>query len=79
MNIQARKLNLITYIAELKDDKFFEMIENYIFKKSPQLKNADFSPFTVEELIKRIETSERDFANGNYKSQDDIEKESENW
>lgn len=78
-DLQTRKLNLITYIAELKDEKFFEKIENYILRKNPETNDSDFPPFTIEELIKRIETSEQDYENGRVKSQEELEKESVNW
>lgn len=78
-DLQTRKLNLITYIAELKDEKFFEKIENYILRKNPDTNDSDVPPFTIEELIKRIETSEQDYENGRVKSQEELEKESANW
>jgi len=78
-DLQTRKLNLITYIAELKDEKVFEKIEHYILRKNPKKNDSDFPSFSIEELIKRIETSEQDYENGRVKSQEDLEKESENW
>ena len=79
MNLETRKLNLITYLAQLKDEQFFEKIENYILRKIEKEDHSKFKPFTVEELISRIEKSEEDFNNGNYKLQDDLEITSENW
>lgn len=77
MDLQTRKLNLISYLAQLQDEKFFERIEKYIINK--QQKEYDFKPFTVDELIDRIEKSEKDFKNGNFKTQDELEKLSANW
>lgn len=39
----------------------------------------DLKPFTLEKLIHRIEKSELDFKNVNFKSQEDLEKTSANW
>lgn len=78
-DLQTRKLNLITYIAEFKDEEFFEEIEGYILKKDSEIKDSDFTPFAIEELIKRIKMSEKDYENGRIKSQEEIEKESINW
>ncbi|NCT17164.1 MAG: hypothetical protein COZ75_05790 [Flavobacteriaceae bacterium CG_4_8_14_3_um_filter_34_10] len=78
MDLQTRKLNLITYLAQIKDEIFFDKLENYILKREVE-RNPDLKPFTVEELINRIEKSELDFENGNFKSQDDLEKISANW
>ena len=44
-DLQTRKLNLITYIAELKDEKLFEKIENYVLRKTPKTNDSDFPPF----------------------------------
>jgi hypothetical protein len=61
MDLQTRKLNIITYLAQLQDEILFEKIENLIFKND---KNTEFNPFNVNEFISRIEKSEDDFLNG---------------
>ena len=76
MDLQTRKLNLITYLAQLQDESLFEKIENLIFKND---KNTEFNPFTVNEFISRIEKPEDDFLNGKFKTQEELEKISENW
>ena len=73
MDLQTRKLYLITYLAQLQDENFFEKIENYILRKAKN-ENSEFKPFTVDELISRIEKSEDDFKNGRFKTQEEIEK-----
>lgn len=78
MDLQTRKLNLITYLAQIKDELFFDKLEKYILKKETE-RNPGLKPFTVEELINRIEISELDFKNGKVKSQEDLEKLSANW
>lgn len=78
MDLPTRKLNLITYLAQIKDEIFFNQLENYILKREVEL-NPDLKPFTVEELINRVEMSELDFENGKFKSQEDLEKISANW
>ncbi|MET4083190.1 hypothetical protein ABIB40_003159 [Pedobacter sp. UYP30] len=78
MDLQTRKLNLITYLAQIKDEIFFDRLESYILKREFE-HNLDLKPFIVEEFINRIEKSELDFINGNFKSQEDLEKISGNW
>ena len=77
MDLQTRKLNLIAYLAQMQDEKFIERIEKFILKK--QEVETDFKPFTVDELICRIEKSENDFRKGNFKTQEELEKSSANW
>lgn len=79
MDIQTRKLNLITYLAQLQDESFFEKIEEYILSKLEKEDHSEFVPFSVETLISRIEKSEEDFKNGRFKSQEDLENLSANW
>ena len=78
MDLQTRKLNLITYLAQLQDEIFFEKLEKYILNKESE-HNLELKPFTIDELINRVEKSELDFKNGRYKSQDDLEIISESW
>ncbi len=80
MDIQTRKLNIISYIAQLKDESFINKIEKYILNNI-QAENitGDIIPFSVEEFVERIEQSERDFENGNYKTQSELEEIIKSW
>ena len=78
MDLQTRKLNLISYLAQLQDEVFFEKLEKYILKREKEHR-SEFKPFTVDELINRIEKSELDYKKGKFKSQEDLEKISSNW
>lgn len=77
MDLQTRKLNLISYLAQIQDENFLEKIENFILSKSG--KDSDFKKFTEEELINRIQKSEKDFKTGKFKTQNDLEEISAKW
>ncbi|WP_294215256.1 hypothetical protein [uncultured Chryseobacterium sp.] len=79
MDLQTRKLHLITYLAQLQDELFFDKIEKYVFSKSEKEDCSELAPFTIENLISRIERSEEDFKNGQFKTQEDLENLSANW
>lgn len=79
MSLRARKLNLITYISELEDEKFFKEVESYILKKQSKNPNPDFKPFTVDQLIERVDKSEQDFKGGRFRTQEELEELSANW
>ncbi len=53
MDLQTRKLNLITYLAQIKNEILFDKLENYILKRAIKY-NPELNPFTVEVLINRI-------------------------
>jgi hypothetical protein len=78
MDLQTRKLNLISYLAQLQDELFLEKLETYILKQEKE-QQAELKQFTVEEFINRIEKSELDFKNGRFKSQEELEKITANW
>ncbi|SEW31323.1 hypothetical protein SAMN05421841_2204 [Chryseobacterium wanjuense] len=77
MDIQTRKLNLITYLAQLQDESFFDKIEEYILSK---LEKEDHTkPFSVEELNKRIDQSLDDSKNDRIIDSNDLLSEIEQW
>jgi len=78
MDLQTRKLNLITYLAQLQDESFFDKIEEYILSKLEKEDHSEF-PFSIETLINRIEKSEEDFKNRRFRTQEDLENQSAKW
>ncbi|SDQ06499.1 hypothetical protein SAMN05421664_0266 [Chryseobacterium soldanellicola] len=77
MDIQTRKLNLITYLAQLQDESFFEKIEEYILSKLD--KEDHTKPFSVEELNKRIDQSLEDSKNDKVIESNDLLSEIKQW
>ncbi len=79
MDIQTRKLNIIAYLAQLKDESLIQKIEKYIISSSEKINSADKKPMTIQELLDRIEKSEMDFKEGRVYSQDELENLSATW
>lgn len=77
MDIQTRKLNLITYLAQLQDESFFEKIEEYILSKVE--KEDHTTPFSIEELNKRIDQSLEDSKNDRIIESNDLLSEIKQW
>jgi hypothetical protein len=75
MNLQVRKLNAIKYIIKLKDEKTFSKIESAIIESQ----QGEMKPFTQKQLVDRAKRANGDYSSGNYKTQEQLEKESENW
>ncbi len=75
MNLQVRKLNAIEYIIGLKDEKIFSKIESAIIESQ----QARLKPFTQKQLIDRAKQANNEYLAGTYKTQEQLEKESENW
>ena len=77
-SLQARKLDVIEYLKGLTDENVFKVIEEFV-NKSKSGKVKTYEPYTVDEMVSRAAEANADYLAGNYKSQDDLEKESENW
>jgi len=69
MDIQTRKLNLITYLAQLQDESFFDEIEEYISKLE---KEDNTKSFSIEELNTRIDESLEDSKNDRITDSNDL-------
>jgi len=79
MDFQTRKLNLIAYLAQIQDESIIKKIETYLLKGRTSGNNIANTPFTLEEFHERIEKSELNFKDGEFKTQDELEKISEKW
>ncbi|MBF8457691.1 hypothetical protein IV494_10920 [Kaistella sp. G5-32] len=79
MDLSTRKLNLITYLAQLQDENSFGKIEQYILHNQQLEKKADFKPFSIDELESSVKESEQDYTSGKFMNQDELEQTSEKW
>ena len=78
MDLQTRKLNAIGYLINLQDEKIFTKIESTIESIKSQ-KDIEVKPFTKKQLIDRAKRSNQDYLSGRFKTQEQLELESENW
>jgi len=78
MDIQTRKLNIISYLIGLNDEEIFLKIEELIRKSKPD-KKKQFKPFTEKELIERAKKSDQDYLSGKYTDQEKLKTESKKW
>jgi hypothetical protein len=78
MDLQTRKLNAIEYIAGLEDEDIFNMIELTILENKVR-KERILKPLTKNQLLKRVEKSNKEYQAGKFKTQEVLEKESESW
>lgn len=80
MDLATRKLNAIGYLINLQDEKIISKIEAAISECEKQNEITDrFKPFTQKQLLSRAKRSNKDYLAGNFKNQDQLENESENW
>jgi hypothetical protein len=80
MDLQTRKLKAIEYLVGIEDEKAFKKIESTIVEVRKQQEiERKLKPFTQEQLIERANQSTRDYLSEKFKTQEQLEKESENW
>ena len=80
MNLPARKLKVIQYLAGLRDENALKKIESTIVEVQKQhCTDLSLKAHTKSELIERARRSTRDYNAGNIVEQEHLEKESENW
>ncbi len=79
MNIQEIKLDVVKKILGVQKESILEKINKILEKEMIVGYTAEGKPLTKEEYNKRIEKAEVQLATGEFLSQEDLEKESENW
>ena len=80
MDLQTRKLKAIEYLIGLRDERIFRKIESTIVEvQKHQTVSRNVKPLSAEQLVDRANRSNKDYLNGRFKTQEQLEKESENW
>ena len=78
MDLKTRKLKAIEYLIHLQDEDVFRRIEEAILK-SKDAGEKDLKPFTKNQLIERAKKSNIDYLEGTFKTQEELEIESQKW
>ncbi len=82
MDLQARKYQFIQELIKVQKSGVMDKLEALLKKelsKEIVAYSVDENPLTREEYRNLLKESESEYLKGDFTSQDDIEKESENW
>lgn len=79
MNLQAAKLDIVQKILSVKTESIIEKINKILDKEVIVGYTAEGKPLTREAYNKRLEKAEGQIQSGDYLTQEEIERESENW
>ena len=81
MDIQAEKLFLIEELVRTDDIKLIEKIKALLTNKSNPILGFDDTgqSITHSQLLKQIKEAEARIEGGEFTSQEDLEKQTENW
>jgi hypothetical protein len=69
MDIQTRKIEFVQAFLKLQSEELISLFENILNSET-----KDVKPMTIEEFNSRIDQSEKDFENGDYKSHEEVFK-----
>ncbi len=78
MDIRITKLELIEWIAQMSDINVISRMDK-IRRAYQAVSKDEVKPMTFEEFYASIEKAEDDIKSGRIYTQEEVEKESENW
>jgi hypothetical protein len=79
MDLQTAKLNVLLKIMSVTKPSLLDKISNLLDKEMVVGYTVNGEPLTKESYNKRLKEAEKQVKMGEYISQEDLEKESENW
>ena len=74
MNTAEKKLNLITWLAELNDSEILEELDRIKKRSTIERYQKSLQPMTFEELRESLAESEEDYQKGRIISQEELAK-----
>ena len=79
MGIKETKLDLMQKLMTINDSKLLKKVEKLLEEELIVGYTTDGKSLTISEYNKRLEIAEAQINSGEFISQADLEKESENW
>jgi len=77
MNLQTRKLQAIGFLINCQDEKLFSKLEATI--RDSQQSELTRQPFSQKQMVERAKRANEDYLAGRFKTQEQLEVESETW
>lgn len=79
MDLQSAKIKVMKKIMNVSKASLLEKISNILDEEMIVGYTTDGKPLTLQEYNERLLISEKQIESGDYISQDELEKEIENW
>jgi|LSQX01.1.fsa_nt_gb alkylated DNA repair dioxygenase AlkB len=81
MDIQSTKLELIQYLLNTKKESMLLKIRELILQEKEEIigYSGNGEPLTIEMLNAKLERAEKDYQAGRLTTDEDLEREIENW
>lgn len=72
MDIQARKIEFVQEFLKIQSEDVISRLEKILKKETNAVEKNDLKPLSIDEFNNRIDKSENDFKNHQYKSTSEI-------
>lgn len=72
MNLEARKIEFVQEFLKLQSEEAVSRLEKILKKEQKATEEQIFAPMTQDELNKRIDQSESNFRNNQFKSSSEL-------
>ena len=81
MNIETEKLYLIEQLIKVRDAAILRQLKEILDNESESIVGygVNGEPITAEKFVNRVQEAEKRIAAGDFTSQEDVEREAENW
>ena len=79
MDLQARKLKVISYLCDIQGEKVLDQIEAAGIGVRGKRKISTTMLLTPKQIVERAKKSDDDYQAGRVRTQEQLEKESEMW
>jgi len=79
MSLQTVKLDIVQKLLSVERESLLEKINKLLEKEMIVAYTVEGKPLTKEAYNKRLKKAEQQIKSGDYFTQEELEKESENW
>jgi uncharacterized protein (UPF0297 family) len=79
MDLQTTKIKLMQKIMNVSKASLLDKISNILDEEMIVGYTTDGNPLTIQQYNERLLVAEKQIESGDYLTQDDLEKEIENW
>lgn len=79
MDLQTTKINLMQKIMNVSKASLLDKISNILDEEMTVGYTSDGKPLTKQQYNERLQLAEKQIESGDYTTQEDLEKEIENW
>jgi len=79
MTIEQRKIELMAMLIKVRSESLINQMENLLKKEMIVGYTTAGKPLTEKEYNERLTKAEKNYSEGKWLSQEDAEKESEQW